>query len=135
MLLVEKSLSQLLRTAFSSTYSGPPVVGARLLRAVEALGAGAGSRGSAGAPLILLRRGTSCRECRVPVTGQWFRPVPGDVGEEEQRAGAAIPGSLQLLGSAIGRNLISPVGFPIKGVLCLALHLYVRLVWGFICWC
>lgn len=68
------------------------------------------------------------------MTGQWFRPVPGDVGEEEQRAGAALPGSLQLLGSAIGTNLISPVGLPIKGVLCLALHLYVRLVWGFFCW-
>lgn len=57
MVLVEKSLSQLLRIAFPYTCSEPPIVSPRLLRAVEALRAGAGHVGHCWSTLHLPEKG------------------------------------------------------------------------------
>lgn len=83
MLLIEKSLSQLLRIAFPYTYSEPLLLVQVSCALWKLLGLEQGAEApaecwelwdTAEAPFILLKRGTSCREWRVVHEREVVRP-------------------------------------------------------------
>lgn len=148
MLLVEKSLSQLLRIAFPYTYSEPLLLVQVSCALWKLLGLEQGAEAPAECwelwdtaehPSSYWKGAQAAGSGEWFMKGKWFGPIPCDAGHESLSSLRELLSlaRMQLLGNTItwvthGRNLISNLSFHVKGVLCVTLDLYIRLALCFI---